>query len=64
MTSFEKKEDMLKRNDLFRGHVTREQLKHVLMQPPLFREHNEHQEQVGGTIDIYIYKGGPAGTGW
>jgi hypothetical protein len=30
-------EDMFKRNDLFRGHVTKEQLKPALMQPPLFR---------------------------
>jgi hypothetical protein len=28
---------MFKRNDLFRGHVTKEQLKPALMQPPLFR---------------------------
>jgi hypothetical protein len=30
-------EDMFKCNYLFRGHVTKEQLKPVLMQPPLFR---------------------------
>ena len=39
MTSFEK-EDMFK-TDLFGGHVTKEQLKLVLMQPPLFRGHSE-----------------------
>ena len=30
---------MFKHNDLFGGHVTKEQLKPVLMQPPLFRGH-------------------------
>jgi hypothetical protein len=30
-------EDMFKCNYLFRGHVTKEQLKPVFMQPPLFR---------------------------
>jgi hypothetical protein len=34
-------EDMFKHNDLFGGHVTKEQLKPVLMQPPLFRGHPE-----------------------
>ena len=32
-------EDMFKCNDLFRGHVTKEQLKPVVMQPPLFGGH-------------------------
>ena len=32
---------MFKHNDLFGGHVTKEQLKPVLMQPPLFRGHPE-----------------------
>ena len=47
--------DMFKCKDLFEGHVTKEQLKPVLMQPPLFRGHPEltiiiSREQVGGTI--------------
>jgi len=33
--------DMFKCNDLFEGHVTKEQLKPVLMQPPLYRGHPE-----------------------
>jgi len=34
-------EDIFKHNYLFQGHVTKEQLKPVLMQPPLFRGQHE-----------------------
>jgi hypothetical protein len=41
---------MFKRNDIFRGHVAKEQLKPVLMQPPLFRgQHGLTITNISGT---------------